>query len=167
MIKREIHVLLDALNRWQNRAIVALVGVSLLGLCQAEASSLIMKGATIQDYHYTSSDRRDPFQTLENTSMPVVKESSVIAKKTLDLPKVRWTLLGIISGPKGAQAVIQSAEGTRYFVSNGDVLPKENMRVVRLTRSSVSLESTSRPQIINHGANVPSLELTFARPVGE
>ena len=161
----KVHLVLIPPKRSRQGAICTLIGAWLFGLCHAEASNFLKKGAAISEYHYTSSDRRDPFQSLENTGRPIIKESSVLPRKTADLLQARWTLLGIISGQNGEQVVIQSAEGKRYIVSNGDELFSENVRVVRVTRSSVILESTSPPRIMAHGTKVPSLELTFTRPV--
>ncbi len=128
----------------------------------AEVKSVSGKSAKRSfHYQYSSNDRRDPFRSIVEHVRPTVRNDSV--KSTSESIDSQWKLLGIVSGSSGSRAVIQFGKEKRYVVSHGDVLRQENVRVVRLTSSTVTLEPLEKTNIGNKRSQSQSLELSFMK----
>ncbi len=132
------------------------------GWSQVEAQdSLIQDRSRSQAYKYVAEGRRDPFRSIIKPNIvPWVQEPAVHPPS---LPKVHWSLLGIMSGVTGPHAMLQHTNGSRYFVSLGDILPDENIRVIGLTRTIVTLEWLEQNGgRVQNGRDQPqTMELTF------
>jgi len=110
-----------------------------VGWPQVEAEDLLLKDVSrSHGYGYNSNGRRDPFRTLEKPIKSTLFTGSTVSTDTF--PMIHWSLLGIMSGVTGHHAMLQNSNGGRYLVSLGDILTDENVRVVRLTNTTVTLE---------------------------
>ncbi|MGB0910862.1 MAG: pilus assembly protein PilP [Nitrospirales bacterium] len=90
-------------------------------------------------YTYSPGDRRDPFQPRVQEIQEVTSQENT--PDALRFSRSDWKILGIISGSTGMKAVLRNVKGRRYTVSLGDVLSPNHLRVVRLTNTTVVLES--------------------------
>ncbi len=130
------------------------------GSVQAEML-LVQEEQQAASYLYMSGDRRDPFQSILGPAQSTPLETSKPVE--VHLPSASWKILGIMSGAKGTQAVLRNASGHRYIVSPGDIVGAENVRVVQLTQSSVTLEAFTS-EVSQHTRLAPQIiELTFGQ----
>jgi len=94
----------------------------------------ILAQTGVQPYTYRAGTRRDPFTPFQrsdshNSSKPAI---SLSEKRDGDL-----TLLGIISGKGGYQALLQMPDGNRLIVEAGTWLETVSGAVERISRESV------------------------------
>lgn len=141
------------------------IGVLMLGIGwnQVEAKDFILNDVSpTRGYRYVSEGRRDPFRTIVQPSRSTILTES--DRSTPSLPRRQWSLLGIISGVTGHHAMLQNVHGIRYLVSLGDILPDEQIRVARLTNTTVTLETLDNKnaaEVPKSGGQPQFLELRF------
>jgi len=102
-----------------------------------ELAELLFKQTVSQPYTYTVGTRRDPFVPLPFSDFP--DDSN--ATELLDSGNTEGTvtLLGIISGKRGYQALLKLPNGERVMVGPGSLLEQATGRVTRITRNTVVL----------------------------
>lgn len=88
-----------------------------------------------QPYTYHAGERRDPFvplpisQARDDSTVPAVSDSNNVE----DALRV----LGIISGKRGYQALLQLPNGDRLMVGPGSLLENNSLTVKRITNDSI------------------------------
>jgi hypothetical protein len=102
-----------------------------------ELAGLLFEPTVSQHYTYTVGNRRDPFVplpfsgSLDDSDAPELSNSGNTEGTV--------TLLGIISGKRGYQALLELPNGERVMVGPGSFLEKTTGRVTRITRNTVVL----------------------------
>ena len=113
-------------------------------------------------YTYVPGNRREPFR-----SMLVESEHKPISQGTksdsLDAMGKMWNLLGVMSGLKGKQAMLQNAKGQKFVVSIGDMLSGKQFRVIQLTDTTVTLEYRAGNPSSHSSEKLQLVDLTFVR----
>jgi len=93
-------------------------------------------------------NRRDPFRPIKKSRSisSSSRKSQSTPTKSLQRSNVKdpkWTLLGIIHGPSGRQAVIQISPGKRVFVRPGLELAQSGWLIKTISKGEVLLEHFS------------------------
>jgi len=113
-----------------------------------ELAESLFEQAVSQPYTYHVGNRRDPFVPLLFPDSP--DESDATELSDSGNPEGTVTLLGIISGKRGYQALLKLPNGERVMVGPGSVLEKTSGRVTRITRNTVVLTRLLDAQDDNH-----------------
>jgi len=88
-----------------------------------------------QPYTYQAGDRRDPFVPL---SISQVRDDSMVpALSVSSNAEDALRVLGIISGKRGYQALLQLSNGDRLMVGSGSRLENMSLTVKRITDNSI------------------------------
>ncbi len=101
-----------------------------------------------QPYTYTSGSRRDPFVPLPFSGSPEDSDSTELLDS--GNPEGEVTLLGIISGIRGFQALLKLPNGKLVMVGPGSDLDKTFGRVQRITRDAVVIARSIDSKDDNH-----------------
>ncbi len=93
-------------------------------------------------------NRRDPFQPIKKSRSiySSSRKSQSVPTKSLQHSNVKnpkWTLLGVIHGPFGRQAVIQVSPGKRMFARPGLELAQSGWIIKAISKGEVLLEHFS------------------------
>lgn len=98
-------------------------------------------------YHYDPHNRREPF-------LPIViqkkRNHSAFSNELSETEKPKWKLLGIIWGVQGYYASIQNADGKRYIVTSGTVIPSEGLIVKRINKAELEMDFLDERKITTH-----------------
>ncbi len=93
-------------------------------------------------------NRRDPFRPIKKSRSisSSLRKSPSVPTKSLQRSNVKdpkWTLLGVIHGPFGRQAVIQVSPGKRIFARPGLELAQSGWTIKTISKGEVLLEHFS------------------------
>ncbi len=113
-----------------------------------ELAEVLFEQTVGQPYTYNVGNRRDPFVPLQFSDSPDDSDATELLDSGNTESTVR--LLGIISGKRGYQALLQLPNGERVMVGPGSVLEKTSGRVTRITRNTVVLTRLLGVQDDNH-----------------
>jgi Tfp pilus assembly protein PilP len=122
-----------------------------------ELAELLFERTVSQPYTYNIGNRRDPFVPLRFSDSP--DDSDVTELSSSGNPEGIVTLLGIISGKRGYQALLKLPNGEHVMVGPGSLLDKTTGRVTRITRNTVVLT-----RLLYGKADNQILEKTFVLP---
>lgn len=103
------------------------------------ANELGIESLLDQPYRYQGGSRRDPFVPLRSSGTEEGSENSGTSKS--ENPGDLLTLLGVISGTRGYQALVKLPNGERVVVEPGSYLKGIRGTVRRITRDAVVIAS--------------------------
>lgn len=90
---------------------------------------------------YSWDDRRDPFSPVTDRrvepSKPLIPSPN--QRRKPDDHHSTWTLVGVMSGPKGHHAIIQNRRGRRWIVTGGSMIASGRWRVETVSPTAVVL----------------------------
>ena len=104
-----------------------------------ELAELLFERTVSQPYRYTVGNRRDPFAPLPFSGSQDDSDATELSNSGNTEGTV--TLLGIISGKRGYQALLKLPNGERVMVGPGSLLEQAIGRVARITGNTVVLTS--------------------------
>ena len=123
----------------------------------AEFGNWLLKKTVTHPDAYRARSRRDPFIPLPPVETP--DDADVTQSADSATPLAGFTLLGIMSGKRGAQALLQLPNGERVMVGRGSHLKTIPGTVKRMTRDVVVI---ARPAGVKNGDQIVKDSLVFS-----